>query len=115
LMLANTSSTARDHLANERTFLAWLRTSMAFASIGVAVIQLFLIVGEDRPLIARSGAPLGSCLVAVGTLVLLIGSYRYFECQNRLLDGVFPAARGPVLFVTLASLSAIIAALILTL
>ena len=25
----------------ERTFLAWLRTSLAFASIGVAVTQLF--------------------------------------------------------------------------
>ncbi len=39
--LENKGSVARDHLALERTFLAWLRTSLAFASIGIAVTQLF--------------------------------------------------------------------------
>ncbi|KAK2746299.1 hypothetical protein FQN55_005727 [Onygenales sp. PD_40] len=41
LELENKGSVARDHLALERTFLAWLRTSLAFASIGIAVTQLF--------------------------------------------------------------------------
>lgn len=35
LQLQNVGSVARDHLANERTFLAWLRTSLSLASIGV--------------------------------------------------------------------------------
>lgn len=35
LDLENTDSVARDHLANERTFLAWLRTALAFCSVGV--------------------------------------------------------------------------------
>ncbi|KAK5714088.1 hypothetical protein LTR15_010996 [Elasticomyces elasticus] len=39
--LENKGSVARDHLALERTFLAWLRTSLSFASIGIAVTQLF--------------------------------------------------------------------------
>ena len=33
--LENKGSVARDHLASERTFLAWLRTSLALASIGI--------------------------------------------------------------------------------
>lgn len=37
---------ARDHLASERTYLAWLRTSLAFCSVGVgesiSFISLFL-------------------------------------------------------------------------
>ena len=36
----NTGSTARDHLANERTFLAWARTGTAFVGLGVAVDAL---------------------------------------------------------------------------
>jgi hypothetical protein len=35
LILTNTGSVARDHLASERTFLAYVRTSLALASTGV--------------------------------------------------------------------------------
>ncbi|TKY90726.1 hypothetical protein EX895_000724 [Sporisorium graminicola] len=41
LELQNEGSVARDHLASERTFLAWLRTSLSLVSIGIAVTQLF--------------------------------------------------------------------------
>lgn len=41
LRVKNTGAVARDHLANERTFLAWLRSSLTFASIGVAITQFF--------------------------------------------------------------------------
>lgn len=30
LLVKNTGSTARDHLANERTFLAWSKTGLGF-------------------------------------------------------------------------------------
>lgn len=35
LELQNEGSVARDHLASERTFLAWLRTSLSLVSIGM--------------------------------------------------------------------------------
>ncbi|KAF3909521.1 hypothetical protein AA313_de0204329 [Arthrobotrys entomopaga] len=52
LNLENKGSVARDHLALERTFLAWLRTSLSFASIGIAVTQLFRLnaaIGNSDP------------------------------------------------------------------
>ena len=33
----NTGSVARDHLASERTFLAWIRTGLGFVALGMAV------------------------------------------------------------------------------
>ena len=35
-------STARDHLANERTYLAWLRTAVGAVGLGLAVAKLGL-------------------------------------------------------------------------
>ncbi|SGY25576.1 BQ5605_C018g08642 [Microbotryum silenes-dioicae] len=48
-MLENKGSVARDHLANERTFLAWLRTSLSMASIGIAITQLFRLASTSVP------------------------------------------------------------------
>jgi hypothetical protein len=39
----NTGSTARDHLANERTWLAWTRTSLAFAALGLGLDRFDLL------------------------------------------------------------------------
>lgn len=36
-LLKNTGSVARDHLASERTFLAWMRIGLAFTALGLAV------------------------------------------------------------------------------
>ncbi|KAI9931900.1 hypothetical protein ASPWEDRAFT_494153 [Aspergillus wentii DTO 134E9] len=54
LELENKGSVARDHLALERTFLAWLRTSLAFASIGIAVTQLFRLNSSSATTNPRS-------------------------------------------------------------
>lgn len=48
IKLENKGAVARDHLANERTFLAWLRTSLAFASIGVAITQFFRLQSSSN-------------------------------------------------------------------
>ncbi|CAN6671447.1 hypothetical protein TRVA0_044S01068 [Trichomonascus vanleenenianus] len=96
--LENTGATARDHLANERTFLAWLRTSLAFASIGVAVTQFFRLniaqVAEDEQwFVRRLSTVLGSLFVGVGLIVIISGMVRYFYTQKLLQKGLFPVSR----------------------
>ena len=78
----------------ERTLLAWLRTSLAFASIGIAVTQLFRLnttISEregytpanpdDTYHLRQVGKPLGATFLGIAILVLLIGARRYFESQ----------------------------------
>ena len=54
-------------LANERTFLAWIRTSLAFLAAGVAVRQLVppFEIAAGRAVLA-TGCVVISCVLAVG-------------------------------------------------
>ncbi|KAI0039005.1 hypothetical protein FA95DRAFT_1567397 [Auriscalpium vulgare] len=112
LTLQNTGSVARDHLASERTFLAYVRTSLAFASAGVALVQLFTI-STDRtdtgPGPKRYARPIGATVVIFGMFVLAVGTTRYFTIQNALPQGHFPAARVTV-FVHALVLAALVGA-----
>ncbi|ELR04834.1 hypothetical protein VC83_07040 [Pseudogymnoascus destructans] len=122
LELENKGSVARDHLALERTFLAWLRTSLAFASIGIAITQLFRLnttisapAGTTPEPSASAihfrglGKPLGAAFLGISIVVLLIGFHRYFEAQHWVTKGKFPASRGSI-----ALLAAVTGALMVT-
>ncbi|TRM57509.1 hypothetical protein BD626DRAFT_439539 [Schizophyllum amplum] len=110
LVLENSGSVARDHLANERTFLAYTRTSLVIASTGVALVQLFTISANTNaandsssstsssftptsPRLAQYARPLGAATIAFGIFVLGVGLTRHLTIQRALLRGQFPAAR----------------------
>ncbi|KAG9001851.1 hypothetical protein FRB94_004504 [Tulasnella sp. JGI-2019a] len=98
--LENQGNVARDHLANERTWLAYVRTSLAIASAGVALVQLFSISMSSSPKsteqLRHLIRPLGGTVVVVGLAVLVVGSWRYFLIQTALQRGQFPPARRTV-------------------
>ncbi len=77
-MVENIESTARDHLANERTFLAWVRTALAVVGLGVLVGKLVEAGGAMAEVI-------GLGMIAFGAAMLLYGIVR-FERVTALLD-----------------------------
>jgi len=111
LILQNRGSVARDHLASERTFLAYVRTSLGLASAGVALVQLFTMAdlvskSTGVPLpdvnekLQKFAAPLGLSAVAMSLVVLFIGTLRYFLVQYALPEDKFPTARLPIVFIS---------------
>jgi len=116
--LENTGSVARDHLANERTWLAYVRTSLSIASAGVALVQLFTIstaVTIPTKQLRKFVRPLGGATVILGWLTLVIGTWRYFRVQTSLQGNKFPPARVFVGFlsVVLGSIVAVTFAVLL--
>ncbi len=76
------SSRARDHMANERTFLAWLRTAANVMIVGLVVARFG---GGGRVTAATLGA--GALLVVVGTAGVAYGAARYRAVSRELETG----------------------------
>ncbi|KAI5861781.1 hypothetical protein GGS23DRAFT_574893 [Durotheca rogersii] len=119
--LENKGSVARDHLALERTFLAWLRTSLSFASIGIAITQLFRLnaaIGVEDASFERTrhlGKPLGATFIGISILVLLLGYRRYYQSQQWVIKGKFPASRGTIVLVSLVAMALVVVSLFVVL
>ena len=89
-----TEDHTRDHLANERTFLAWVRTSIALMGFGVVIAKLrFLMLDINHndaaaPTLPPAGTHstwLGLAFAGVGLLTLLFAAFHY-EQSRRAID-----------------------------
>ena len=89
---------ARDHLANERTFLAWVRTGIAVVVFGfaigrfsIAIRQFSLIQGKD---LRTTGVSVAFGLIAIvaGVVLTAAGLLRYRRTRAQLDSGTFEPA-----------------------
>lgn len=78
-----------DHAANERTYLAWVRTALAFMAFGLVVERFDLFVRSLPGLADTPGASLfglaragGLLLILLGVVVLAISSRRYLHFKQ---------------------------------
>jgi putative membrane protein len=75
-------SRTRDHLANERTLLAWVRTGIATIGLGFIVARFGLLLRElgasnPHPLPSGVSTFFGVSLTLCGVLVLVLALQRY--------------------------------------
>jgi len=98
---------ARDHLANERTFLAWVRTGAAIVVFGFAIGRFAIAM---RQLTALSGHPvrtaglsvwMGAGSILAGVVLVMAGMVRYRKTKAQLESGTFEPAGFVVDIVTI--------------
>ena len=90
-----------EHLANERTFLAWIRTAIAVMTLGVAInrFALFLmeihqVLPEVRHLANRHIEKLGIGLVILGIVMLVGATWHYLHVGRTIESETYrPASR----------------------
>ncbi len=94
-----------EHLANERTFLAWVRTSIATISLGFVIARFSFWLREiaiatgEKVQIPNTGLslPIGLGMVAFGALMTLMAILRYYDIRRSIEQGA--AHPRPVLIV----------------
>ena len=103
-----------DHAANERTFLAWVRTAIAVMAFGflVAKFDLFLKIAAQslaggRRVAAVPGGGFGGVagivLIVAGTLMVAVAAARFVR-TGRAIDSTEPRADGARMDLALAGL-----------
>lgn len=75
----STGTIVRDHLANERTFLAWIRTAFALIAVGLAFSKF--TAGDTAILY-------GLLFVSLGIIFLMYSVIRYNNVKNGIDKGV---------------------------
>jgi putative membrane protein len=88
-MTVDPDSRARTHLANERTFLAWLRTGITLIALGLAAAQFLSRDVEPGVPIVRT---LSTLVIAMGAFTVGVGIYRYRVGARRIEAEVFRPA-----------------------
>ena len=77
------SAAVRDHLANERTLLAWQRTALALVGLGF-VVDRFAFEGASEK--ALLGTLLGLAMIAGGAAAAVAGVWRFRTVERQIDD-----------------------------
>jgi putative membrane protein len=97
-------------LANERTFLAYVRTALSLQVAGLGVLQ-FLTQGH-----AGVRETLGTVLVLLGSFAGLVGYLRFRSNDRTIRAGRdMPTSRSPVVVASVVALLPLVAALLVAL
>jgi putative membrane protein len=111
----NSALRVRDHLANERTFLAWIRTSIGIMAFGFVVQkfslflkQIALVVGASNfgaqihlpPQLQGFSRYIGIFLVALGVLITFLAFVNYKRTKNQINSNIYKPSDILILMVT---------------
>jgi putative membrane protein len=79
----------REHLANERTVLSWVRTGVGLISLGIVVERAGSFVSADTGNPDELSGVLGVALALLGCLALVLGTVQFLRNRRRISRGEF--------------------------
>jgi putative membrane protein len=79
----------REHLANERTLLSWVRTGVGLISLGIVVERAGSFVSAGTGNTDRLSGLLGVALTLLGCLALVLGTVQFLRNRRRISRGEF--------------------------
>ena len=107
-------------LSNERTFLAWVRTSIAIMTLGFVVAKFSIWMRQiSAQLAPKAGVhhvglavPLGEVITGIGALLTGFAAWRFHVVNRAIERGEIKADPGLVFVVTAIVIGAAVAAIV---
>lgn len=98
-----------DHLANERTFLAWIRTSIALMGFGFVIVKFVIFICQITTALGHkveihgnaNSANIGVGVVATGAVIAFLAFLRYRQIEKQLNANSYFPSQWLSVFVTL--------------
>jgi len=94
----------RDHLANERTYLSWMRSGISLLGFGVLIVRIRVLRPPLAPQPPGYGWRLGLAFSIVGLLMVALSCLHYFGVRNDIEDDHYEPPDRWVLLSTLVLL-----------
>jgi putative membrane protein len=87
----------RVHMANERTFLAWIRTSIAIMAFGFVVEKFSLFVRQLEAYLGAHTSPMktgyspiiGIIIVVLGIILAISSFWRFKIVERQIIDDTY--------------------------
>ena len=80
---------ASDHLANERTFLAWVRTAIATMAFGIVLDRLQYTLARHTEIgkVPHVLPYMGTVFILIGLLTVVVALRRFAAVRKQLMEG----------------------------
>lgn len=89
----------QQHLANERTYLAWVRTAIAITGIGFLIINLH--IKSMSPSLSNAAVQgIGALSVLAGISTIMFSTISYFQKAKQINEQTFRTSRPLILFLS---------------
>lgn len=103
----STFENSREHLANERTFLAWIRTSIALMGFGFVIVKFTFFLKEISLLLESSidsskgySAMVGVIMITLGVILAMLAYLQYKKNEKQINNSLYVSASWLSLFIT---------------
>lgn len=91
---------ATQHLANERTYLAWIRTAIAIIAIGFLTTNLHFSTSPNSSAGNFLAILLGISTGVFGIVIIIIGTIDYLKKKKQIDQQLFFSSKKHVVFVS---------------
>lgn len=100
-MLGKQLKYAQQHLANERTYLAWIRTAISILGVAFLATSLHFTVGTVRNFwVDLLAAVTGACACIFGLMIIFTATHNYLTKRKQIIDEVFMPSNRHIVWIS---------------